>query len=98
MSDTLYTDAQAVLRKAGDIAKSYFGKEHTYTGKDDQTYVTEADLAVEEYLLSALGKLTPEASFITEEAGKVGPEKNSHKWVIDPLDGTTNFAHDFPYF
>ncbi|BDC34696.1 inositol monophosphatase [Candidatus Dependentiae bacterium Noda2021] len=58
--------------------------------------VTQADLESEEYLKLELGKLVPEAAFWAEESGKSGDAE--YHWVIDPLDGTTNFARGLPYF
>ncbi len=64
-----------------------------FKGKVD--LVTEMDVKSEKLIVARLGKLLPEASFLTEEGSEA--EGNSVcKWVIDPLDGTTNYAHRFP--
>lgn len=59
--------------------------------------VTSADMASEQYLIKELHALLPEASWFSEES--LSPEiQSDYCWVIDPLDGTTNFAHGFPHF
>jgi myo-inositol-1(or 4)-monophosphatase len=63
--------------------------------KKDSSLVTSIDVATEERLVSALGKLLPEADFMAEEAHKERPS-SSLMWIIDPIDGTTNFVHGFP--
>lgn len=85
-----------IIEKAGQILLGYFHKKLTFTQKDQAGFVTEADLASEQYLINELGALLPQASFFAEESGKKGD--GDYRWVIDPLDGTTNFAHGLPYF
>ena len=62
--------------------------------------VTTADLALEKLLKDRLGALLPGAGFLAEEstpAADLGKKLNGPTWIIDPLDGTTNFAHGFPF-
>lgn len=87
---------EAIIKEAGRIVLSYFDKKLTFTHKDQSGFATDADLAAEEYLIKELGLLLPEAAFFAEESGKSG--SGAYCWVIDPLDGTTNFAHRIPYF
>src|SRR3989304_6616926 len=89
---------EPILRHAGEILLSYWGKPLTRQEKPDSGFVTEADLASEKYLVEALKRLLPTADFYTEENGKFGSNDSGYQWVIDPLDGTTNFAHGIPYF
>jgi myo-inositol-1(or 4)-monophosphatase len=89
---------EPIIRNAGQIIRSYFHKRLTWQEKEnDGGFVTEADLASENYLIQALTSIISGASFFAEESGK---KKGSgpYCWVIDPLDGTTNFAHGLPYF
>ncbi len=58
--------------------------------------VTETDLAVEKFLKDELKRLLPEADFLAEESA-ADKELSPLSWVIDPLDGTTNFAHGLPF-
>ena len=87
---------EIIVREAGDILLSYFGKALTRNMKPDASFVTEADLASEEYLVKKLTELLPEAAVWGEETGKHG--NGDYCWVIDPLDGTTNFAQGLPHF
>ncbi len=89
-------ELEPIIRKAGDILLSYQGKQLTRTQKERHGFVTQADLASEQYLIEELSKLLPEAAFWAEESGKSG--ESEYCWVIDPLDGTTNFSYGLPYF
>lgn len=60
-------------------------------------FVTYVDKASEERIIKELRKLLPEAGFIAEENSKL-EEKDTYNWIIDPLDGTTNFIHKVPLF
>lgn len=88
---------EAIIKKAGTIILSYVHKQLFYTEKDQNGFVTEADLASEQFLIKELGALLPQACVIAEESGETGLV-NDYCWVIDPLDGTTNFAHHIPYY
>ncbi len=65
--------------------------------KGDHNYVTYVDKQAEEMLVEGLRKLLPEAGFITEE-GTDTTEGEVFQWIIDPLDGTTNFIHRVPVY
>jgi len=87
---------EPIIRHAGSILLSYYHQQFTRTQKANGDFVTEADLASEKYLIMALTPLLPGAAIVAEESGTHG--KSDYCWVIDPLDGTTNFAHGLPYF
>lgn len=59
--------------------------------------VTNADLSAEKLVLEALSSNTPEIAVLAEESGAHG-EQDGLRWCVDPLDGTTNFAHGYPFF
>ena len=59
--------------------------------------VTNADLAAERVVLEVLGRETPDIAVLAEESGAAG-EQDSLRWCVDPLDGTTNFTHGYPFF
>ena len=59
--------------------------------------VTEADKAAEEAILKVLQQYLPDHGILSEEAGKLGNITSRYLWIIDPLDGTTNFAHQYPF-
>ena len=66
--------------------------------KSPNQLVTETDIAVEKYLIMALQGILPEAGFITEEQQITQNADKEFVWVIDPIDGTTNFVHGIPVF
>lgn len=83
------------VRDAGRIIVSNNEKPRAIRHKGRNDLVTDTDIAVEEDLKARLSRLLPEASFLAEEtAGSAGLGKLT--WVIDPVDGTTNFAHGLP--
>jgi myo-inositol-1(or 4)-monophosphatase len=92
----LHTDLEQILKGAGEILRSYWGKQLEHQQKRDG-FLTEADLASEAYLIEKLTALAP-ADIWAEESGQSGSNNNGYRWVIDPLDGTTNFAYGIPYF
>lgn len=87
---------EQAVRESGKILLSYFNTALERHHKNDGSFATDADLASEKYLLEALSKIVPQAGFYAEESGITDPSE--YMWVIDPLDGTTNFAQGIPYF
>jgi myo-inositol-1(or 4)-monophosphatase len=85
-NNAAYIRQQLELLKAKDIEL-----------KDEHNFVTYVDRKSEEMLVEELSRIVPGSGFIAEES-KYGPESASLKWVIDPLDGTTNFIHGVPIF
>lgn len=85
-----------VAKGAGSIHLRYFKKTHRIIHKPHAGIVTEADKESEKYILKKIFSRFPESSIITEESGAFGG--NSLVWIIDPLDGTSNYAHGFPWF
>jgi myo-inositol-1(or 4)-monophosphatase len=84
-----------IKRRLGQHGKlSYKGPRK---GKGSINIVTEVDRQSERYLISRIKKYFPNDSILSEESGLVR-SKGMRQWVIDPLDGTTNFAHGFPMF
>lgn len=86
-------------RDAGQILLEKFGRV-TVTKKADIDLVTEADLASEAMIIERIKSYYPKHSILAEEAGEavvIGGD-NTWKWIIDPLDGTTNYAHGYPCF
>jgi myo-inositol-1(or 4)-monophosphatase len=60
--------------------------------------VTDADRAVEDCIVSAIHRSFPDHRVLAEEGGALGTNSSPYQWIIDPLDGTTNFAHGFPFY
>ncbi|MCF4970000.1 inositol monophosphatase family protein [Nostoc sp. CMAA1605] len=85
---------------AGAVLQGYLGKlEDAITEKGRPgDLVTAADKASEAVILEILHRHFPEHSILAEESGKIGNQDNQYLWAIDPLDGTTNYAHQYPAF
>jgi len=86
-------------RDAGRILMEKYGSV-TVSKKGDINLVTEADLASEQLIVERIRSHFPRHAILAEEAGDVVVVSgdNAWKWIIDPLDGTTNFAHGYPCF
>ena len=89
--------ARRVAQQAGDILNQKFGRENVVHKKGAIDLVTEADLQSEQVIVDGIRRYFPEDSIITEEAGERG-HGQERVWIIDPLDGTTNFVHSFAVF
>jgi len=91
-----------LLPKTGDILMSYFSSDHlSVRYKSKRDIVTEADLAVDEFLQNNLRSKYPQIPILSEEtySGNFADYQNKKLlWVIDPLDGTTNFSRKLPHF
>lgn len=94
--ETIRLELEAIVRKADDLVIENNAKERKVMHKGRIDLVTETDLAVEEMLKESLATLLPEAGFLAEETAK-NTELGELTWIIDPLDGTTNFAHGLPF-
>ena len=66
--------------------------------KGPADFVSEADRRADEILRRELGKARPEFSMLIEESGAIGDPDSENRWIVDPLDGTTNFLHGIPHF
>jgi len=100
MEDQLkrYLDvALSTARLAGDIQLERLKKTHEVKLKGVANLVTEVDLLCEKTIIERIGSEFPDHSFLAEEGGETAPGSD-HLWIIDPLDGTTNYAHRFPRF
>jgi myo-inositol-1(or 4)-monophosphatase len=82
----------------GAILRKSFGKKLKVGEKAGAGLVTNIDLASERAAMRILKKGFPEFSFLTEETGTKGSEGSPGRWILDPLDGTTNYVHGFPMF
>jgi myo-inositol-1(or 4)-monophosphatase len=86
-----------LLASAGEIALGFARTGAKQWRKDDKSVVTEADLAVDAFLQDALGRLLPEAGWLSEEIADT-PERLARRrvWVVDPIDGTRAFVEGIP--
>ncbi|MEO7387127.1 MAG: inositol monophosphatase family protein [Gammaproteobacteria bacterium] len=97
MQALLNTAVQAA-RRAGDIAVRALSRldQLEIRAKARNEYVTQVDQAAEQAILESIRKRYPDHAFLAEESGRSGDHEFT--WIVDPLDGTTNFVHGFPTF
>lgn len=93
MRDTLLLAA----REAGSVLMGKYAAGVTVAYKGAIDLVTEADLASEQAIVAILRQRHPDHDILAEE-GDYGRKGADQRWIVDPLDGTTNFAHGFPWF
>jgi myo-inositol-1(or 4)-monophosphatase len=86
-----------LARQAGAILRDGYEKEHQVSYKGVIDLVTEVDHASESFLIGEITRQFPDHSLLAEESGKLG-ERGAHHWLIDPIDGTVNYAHGIPIF
>jgi len=84
--------SKSVIRDFGEIEKLQVSK------KGPRDFVTKTDMNVEKIIIEELSKSKKNYSFITEESGKINNKDKENIWIIDPIDGTTNFLHGIPHF
>jgi len=90
-------DVIELARAAGDILRDGYGQDHQVHYKGLIDLVTEVDHRSENMLLERIQAAYPQDAIITEERGRFAGA-NGRSWIIDPLDGTVNFAHGIPIF
>lgn len=90
----------AAVRKAARGLQRDFGEVENLqvSMKGPGDFVSAADKKAEKMLFEELSKARPGYGFLMEESGTVEGADKSHRWIIDPLDGTTNFLHGIPHF
>lgn len=94
---SLLDQAGALAGQAADLLVRMQGEQPAVTRKELRDVVTAADLASERLVIEGLRALTPEAAILSEEAGFSG-SADAPRWIIDPLDGTVNYAGGLPWF
>ncbi len=91
--------AVRAARAAGNIIVRYANRldELTVTTKEQNDFVSEVDREAEQKIIYTLRKAYPDHGILAEESGASG-SADEYQWIIDPLDGTTNFLHGFPQY
>ena len=84
--------SKILIRDFGEVEKLQVSKKGPYD------FVTKTDKHVEKILIEELSKIKKNYSFITEETGIIKNQDKDNIWIIDPIDGTTNFLHGIPHF
>ena len=97
MTQPTLKDVIELARAAGQILREGYGQDHQVRHKGLIDLVTEVDHRSEKLLLERIQARFPGDAIITEESGRVEGE-NGNRWIIDPLDGTVNYAHGVPIF
>jgi len=84
--------SKSVIRDFGEVEKLQVSK------KGPRDFVTKTDKLVEKILIEELSKTKKNYSFLSEEVGSIKNKDQENVWIIDPIDGTTNFLHGIPHF
>jgi len=84
--------SKSVIRDFGEVEKLQVSK------KGPRDFVTKTDKLVEKILIEELSKTKKNYSFLSEEVGSIKNKDQENIWIIDPIDGTTNFLHGIPHF
>lgn len=92
------SEAVHAAKAAGAVQRESLGRDFSIALKGEVDLVTEVDRRSETLILDALGEAFPDHGFLAEEGGVTGASDSPFKWIIDPLDGTTNFIHGFPVY
>jgi myo-inositol-1(or 4)-monophosphatase len=90
--------AFAAARQAGELLANRLGDVRQIDYKGVANIVTDVDKASEAIILKIIRSEFPDDEILAEESGKTAGKKTSRRWVVDPLDGTTNYAHAYPCF
>jgi myo-inositol-1(or 4)-monophosphatase len=92
--------AVRAARNAGDIIVRHLNRldQLTVSSKERNDFVSEADRQAEAEIIAVVRKAYPGHSVLAEESGRDPGDSDEFQWIIDPLDGTTNFLHGFPQF
>lgn len=88
-------------RDAGSLLAERFGRSLRISNKSELDLVTESDLASERLIIDRIKTHYPRHAILAEESGTSAPSevtRDEWRWIIDPLDGTTNYAHGYPCF
>lgn len=95
-----YDFAIKTAQKTGQILLNNYKKDYQIGYKDEgkSNLVTEIDHLAEDFIVAAIKKNFPGHCVLSEEGGNCGTVKSDYQWIIDPIDGTTNYAHGYPFF
>lgn len=90
--------AEELACDAGSFLRKHLGKISRISYKGRMNLVTDIDTECEQLILNRINKAFPAHQLLSEEKGDINPGKSELCWAIDPLDGTTNYAHSFAFF
>jgi len=90
---------QAAMKAGRSLSRDFGEVQNLQVSmKGPGDYVSQADRKAEDIIFTELSRARPGYAFLMEERGTVGGEDDQHRWIVDPLDGTTNFLHGIPVF
>ncbi|RWO92331.1 inositol monophosphatase family protein [Mesorhizobium sp.] len=90
---------QAAMKAGRSLSRDFGEVQNLQVSmKGPADYVSQADRKAEDILFTELSKARPGYAFLMEERGQIEGDDSQHRWIVDPLDGTTNFLHGIPLF
>jgi myo-inositol-1(or 4)-monophosphatase len=89
---------EGMAEEAGSLLNNYLGRISSISYKGRMNLVTDVDRRCERLILKKIKAKYPHHAVLSEESGRSGTQGSDFLWIIDPLDGTTNYAHSFPFF
>src|SRR5512133_1353226 len=93
-----FTFARQLAYRAGRITLSHYNKGIIHDLKSDESPVTAADRATEEFIRGEIEKNYPTHAIVGEEFGEKAGEDNPFRWIVDPIDGTKSFMKGVPFY
>jgi myo-inositol-1(or 4)-monophosphatase len=90
--------AKKLAHDAGKLALEYQANGFKIESKGGTDLVTEADKACEALIIKTIQGNFPDHAILSEESGLIGDPKAEYKWIVDPIDGTVNYAHGLPFY
>ncbi|MDQ3140798.1 MAG: inositol monophosphatase [Bacteroidota bacterium] len=98
--ESICNSSKSIVLEVAQFIKNEFGQvaQSDIIEKEKHSLVSYVDIEAEKFLVRKLSDLISESSFITEEGTADGTNQSSYIWIIDPLDGTTNFLQGIPFF
>lgn len=87
-----------MARTAGDILMDSYGELTRWDRKGEIDFVSDADREAEAHIAECVSRSYPDDGWFAEESGEPRPGTSGYRWIVDPLDGTTNFIHGYPVF
>jgi myo-inositol-1(or 4)-monophosphatase len=90
--------AQDAAARAGALLRARYGEGQQVSFKSEVDLVTAVDHEAEALIVTAIRAAFPDHGIVAEESAAIGPSGNGYRWYVDPIDGTTNFAHAYPHF
>ncbi len=95
--DPILEFAVELALESGRIQKKHFEETHTIRHKGEINIVTDVDMECQDRILTLLSAHCPGDDVVSEEKDNL-PAGDKNRWIVDPIDGTTNYAHGYPFF